>query len=69
MNNDKITLSVPCVQCGAVHKLRVHLDDYESWKNGEKLVQEAFPYLSADKRELLISGICPECWDRMFGQF
>jgi hypothetical protein len=30
-------------------------------------IQRAFPYLTADEREVMLSGICPECWERMFG--
>lgn len=30
-------------------------------------VQDAFPMLSADYREFLISGITPEEWEKMFG--
>ena len=31
-----------------------------------ELIQEALPELSADQRELLISGTCPKCWDELF---
>ena len=41
--------------------------DYLDWSEGE-LVQIAFPYLSAEERETLISGICPKCWDETFGE-
>ena len=40
--------------------------DYWDWKDGA-FVQDAFPYLSAEVREMLISGICPSCWNNMFG--
>jgi hypothetical protein len=40
--------------------------DYLDWQNGV-LAQVAFPYLSANEREALISGICPTCWEKMFG--
>jgi hypothetical protein len=28
-------------------------------------VQECFPYLSADERELMISGMCGSCFDNL----
>jgi hypothetical protein len=31
------------------------------------LIQEAYPTLSADQREFLISGSTPEEWEKMFG--
>lgn len=68
-NNEKMNIQVPCVNCGKIHNVRVYYNDWVAWRNGEKLVQEAFPYLTPEKRELLISRICPKCWDEMFGQF
>ena len=40
--------------------------DLEEYNKGEKLVQECFPYLSSAYRELLVSGMCPECWDNLY---
>ena len=34
--------------------------------NGQS-IQDIIPELSPDYREMLISGICPTCWDNMFG--
>ena len=59
-------LDVTCVICHETHVLGVNENDFLDWQNG-KHVQNAFPYLSADEREMLISGICPTCWDKMFG--
>ena len=55
----------PCPFCGHFHEVEVNDMDYLDWKDGE-LIQNAFPYLSASERELLVSGICPTCWDKMF---
>lgn len=41
------------------------LDDAQRWVNGES-IQNCFPYLSADQREILKTGIDSESWDRMF---
>ena len=46
--------------------MQVHVEDVTAWENGE-LIQNAMPYLSADEREVLISGTCGPCFDRMFG--
>jgi hypothetical protein len=45
--------------------LRVQAAAYKRWKAGA-LCQEAFPNLTADERELLISGTTKEGWDSMF---
>ena len=44
----------------------VNGQDVVDWKGG-KYIQDAMPYLSADERELLISGTCGTCFDKMFG--
>ena len=60
-----MTIYTTCPFCRAEHEVCVKVKDFEAWKNGE-LVQNAFPYLSPDTRELLITGICPDCWEAMF---
>jgi hypothetical protein len=37
------------------------------WDNGA-LVQDAFPFLSADEREFLMTGTPPEVWDELFAE-
>lgn len=70
MNNDNfVNLKVRCRCCGKECPISVDLEDLGAWQRGEKLVQDAFPYLSASKRELLLTRTCPECWDRMFAQY
>lgn len=61
-----INLIVTCPFCGVESVISVFEDDYLAWEQGA-LVQDAFPYLSADDREMLISGICPTCWEKTFG--
>jgi hypothetical protein len=41
--------------------------DAEAYRKYEQgmAVLDAFPDRSADDREFLITGICPECWDKM----
>ena len=60
-----VKVSVVCPFCGKENFLTLSADDFNAWQNGMS-VQDAFPYLSADEREGLITGICPECWDKMF---
>ena len=55
-----------CITCRKKIELNVNPTDYKEWAEGKKFVQEAFPYLTADEREILISGICGKCFDTMF---
>ena len=66
INYKEITIVTACPFCGHANEVEVNEMDYFDWQDGE-LAQNAFPYLSADEREMLISGICPKCWDEMFG--
>jgi hypothetical protein len=60
-----LTLSVTCVSCDKAIEFQVPADGYEKRLNGE-LIQRCFPALSNDLRELMVSGICPKCWNKMF---
>ncbi len=41
---------------------------YLGWLRNDKLIQDAFPQLSADQREFMLSGSTPEEWDQAFGE-
>lgn len=59
-----LTVGNRCPLCGKVHNVTVDKAGFERWILGVS-VKSAFPYLSADEREILLSGICPECWGSM----
>lgn len=59
-------LNCTCAYCNKKYSMPVFKIDLEEYNKGEKLVQECFPYLSSEYRELLISGMCPECWDKLY---
>lgn len=61
----KIKIQTVCPQCGYHHYVTVDKEDYKKYIEGEH-VQNAFPYLSASDRELLVTGICENCWNEMF---
>ena len=45
--------------------LRITPDQMERWQSGT-LIQNAFPNLSADDREFLMTGATREEWDKAF---
>ena len=61
-----VTIITRCPFCGKMHEVEVTEDDYLDWQDGE-LIQNAMPYLTAQEREYLITGICESCWAGMFG--
>lgn len=40
--------------------------DLRNYLNGRGNIQDIMPYLSADEREFIISGIKPDEWDELF---
>ena len=61
-----MTIIKHCPICGKEMSVTVKDEDYVKYQNGA-LVQNCFPYLSPMEREIIITGICPACWDNMFG--
>ena len=64
MKCEPLYIETTCPICHEAHTVMVYSDDFYAWKHG-KNAQDAFGYLSAEEREMLISGICPSCWDEM----
>lgn len=58
-------ISKTCIQCKNAFAIKVNKEDLVDYNNG-KLIQDAFPYITASERELIISGICGKCFDKMF---
>ena len=50
-----------CVNCGKEVAFDVPTEGFLSWRRGE-LIQKALPNLTADEREMIISGICEVCF-------
>lgn len=54
-----------CTICEKTSTLELDHRDIAAWKAGA-LIQDVWPDLTPDVRELLISGTHPECWDSLF---
>ena len=66
LNYKEICIVKYCPICAKAREVEVNEQDYWDWEDGT-LAQDAFPYLEPEEREVLISGICKECWQEMFG--
>ena len=60
-----IFVETRCPFCATVALVEVPEDGFIAWQNG-KCIQDALPNLEDYRREQLISGICPACWDDLF---
>lgn len=63
----KVVIEIECPFCGKVHVVEVREDEFAKWQAGE-LIQNAMPNLSATQREQLISRLCPDCQEEIFGE-
>lgn len=57
---------VICECCGTKKVYHLRPERVLAWRNG-MLIQDALPELSAEDREFLISGLCPDCWKALLG--
>jgi hypothetical protein len=53
---------------GVVHEqeMDITVEQLDNYYKGGLLIQDAFPNLSADEREFILSGITPDEWDATF---
>lgn len=63
---DMITIKTTCPFCGKENAVVVKSVDYIKWASFAAQAQDAFPYLSANERESIMTGICSNCWDDLF---
>ena len=66
MTTSYIIVPTTCPFCGHTTYIQCDKDAYDRWGEGMS-IQDAMPDMTPEDREMLISGICPSCWDDMFG--
>lgn len=65
---DIITECPVCRSAYIVHLTREQGLRYGDYRAGKGHIQDLLPDLSADDRERLITGICPECFESIGGE-
>ena len=65
MNNVKY-VNTKCPYCGKTSTLEMTNEQYEQYISGDSYIQNIFPNWSPAIREMLITGICPDCWNKIF---
>lgn len=63
-NSGWVTLEV-IDMANELHYVDVKQTDLDAFEDGA-LIQDAFPYLTNEQRELIITGITEEMWGEMF---
>ena len=69
INKNEISYNVNCKFCNKNVVIKLTSEQYKNlgrYNRGEGHIQDLLPELSADDREMFVSGMCPECWDKTF---
>lgn len=65
MERSVCTVKITCSKCGKTYEFPVFVDDLEKYTKRQEHIQYVLPYISPEYRELIISHICPTCWDEI----
>lgn len=57
-----------CPECGKHQECIVKLEDFNNYKQGNLNIGRAFPYLTAAEREIFLTGLCNDCWEKLMGE-
>lgn len=58
-----------CPECGEDHVVEgIDLAGFEAWATRKGKIQDMLPELSATDREILMTGICGDCWNAMWAE-
>jgi len=57
-----------CPSCGKRNQIFANLVKLNRWQSGGELIQNVWPNLSAEERELMLTGFHSDCWDEMFAE-
>ena len=61
------TLSKTCMVCVSDTLIKLSDEAYHLYFIEDNYVQDVWPNLEPDLREIVISGTHPECWNSVFG--
>lgn len=65
-SSNTVTLRRICPFCKKTHEVEVNakeFDDGMKLRAKGKPIQTAFPTFTPSQREMILTGICDECWD------
>lgn len=61
--DDAIDIDFKCPVCGSFTTIHVSPKTLQLYRSGFARIQDIFPELTADEREVIQSGICNKCWN------
>lgn len=66
-SNHRIEIGILCPKCKEnLSRVSMNYSVYKFWKSNTELIQNIFPEISKQTREILISGLCLDCQKEVF---
>ena len=59
-------IRLTCAFCGKEYFDKATDEEIAKYESGLYHVQDCFPHMRPEYREMLISGMCPKCWENAF---
>jgi hypothetical protein len=59
-----MTYTATCPICGEENTLEIDPAAFDAWTSGA-LIQDCFPDLTLNERELIMTGIDQRCWETL----
>ena len=59
-----VSITATC-ECGTVTEFHADAVAFQDWARGKGFVQD-IPRLTDSRREMILSGTCDPCWDKLF---
>jgi len=58
-----------CINCNETGQVKVKSEDWYVWMRFDRpKIQDVFRDYTKEIREQILTGIHPECWEKMFGE-
>ena len=67
LDSREYELTIKCCRCGELKKFTVPVKGFDNYMFNRHInIQDAMPEVSPENREMIISQICPKCWEQLF---
>lgn len=60
------TVCKVCPECDKKNYIEISDEQYQRYTEGSELIQKIFPEMNPIQREILVTGICGDCWNKLF---
>lgn len=59
-------MKIQCCKCHKLVEIPITESQLIDWYNSGEFIQNYFPELTPEQREMILSQICDDCWTKLF---